>query len=280
MGQPDTAANEPVRQVQKSAAALQGRLKTLATVRAGSANAVGDLEKGIDAIGDPDTFVAALRETLEQARVLVKEGRAARSSALQSAVAGFVKEALPVHGGRETSSGWRIGPLALEQRAPEGTIRISYNQEPMTPWTPAATPADVTKLYDAALAELAKATVPESDLGAAMVRAYDHLHATGATGQRIRLESLLEEMRIALVRDAIQRRKSKDAQRYVGLQRWALLHNFDRYRAAEAAKPSLRRLMVETGTQAETEKFGVVVGGLNPDRDYSRLCYVRVVAGA
>ena len=285
MGQSEhrSTTDDPIRQVQRAAAVLAARMKPLASVRAGSASALGDLERALDALGDPGTFTGALEDTAGQAQELVRAGRAARADNLRSAVAGFIRNAELGQSARETALGWRVGRVALELRADEGSLRASYNREPMTAWLPVHETADVERIYKDAEILLNKAEMPLEFLAPTLVAAYEdvgnHMSAAAGTPRRVKLQDVLEEVRIIRVREALRARKRKDAEAAIGMPAWSLLYNTDRYRAAAATLSPGARLMFEPGTTAEGTKFGVTLNGLEASRDYQRFCYVRRVTG-
>lgn len=271
---------EGLRAVQRTATALVGRLKALAALRPGTAQGVGDLEAALEKLGDPETFITALRDTVAQGGDLVSAAKARRGEVLRQAVSAFVRDVDGRFSVREVAAGWRVGPVALEIQPQEARVRALYNDEVVVPWTVVAGVDDVAAVHAKAMQQLESVGIPEDRLIAVINEAYDAVLARAGrpAPHHLRLDEVLGETRLVLAREALSSRRQKDAEGAIRLPLWALLYAFDRFRAASATQASASRLLVETGTVREGEKFGVILNGLDAGRDYQRFCYVQRVS--
>ena len=267
-----TGASPP--QIRRSAAELQKRLRPLASLRKKGAAALVELEAAIATLGDPEVFSRALTTTVEQAKTELRRGREQRGRQFNRAIAQFIRTT--DHPTRETAVGWRVGPVELEQRAEDGLLRARYNRETVVDWKPVGDTADVALLVNDAETLLVKRSIPVEDSSSVFLDAFGRLSVVADAGEReprIAIRDLLMEVAIVLVRRALRARRIADARAAVEIPRWALLHSVDVYRANSGRFSD--RLTFETGGQRETAKIGVVLNGLDPNRQYESFCYVR-----
>jgi hypothetical protein len=272
---------EAIRQVQRTAAALTAKLRSLANLPREQTKAERSLDGALANLGDISVFSAALAELADQAGAIAKNGHARRAERTRAAVSTFVRASEPSHGAREGANGWRVGRLAIEIRLDDGLARLAYNREPLGSWQPIGQPADLERMFAAGEKQLGSAEIPPDALAETFIEAYDYLASkafkAATTSKRIRLIDLLDEIRVVRARNLMRAKRRKDADAAISLPVWALLYNADLYRAQAGELPPALRLVFETGSQNETEKYGVTLNGLEPTRDYQRFCFVRRV---
>lgn len=267
---PDPA--EAIAQVRRTAAAVLARVKPLASVKGKGGGAVASLQRAIDALGDPSTVADALAAAVTQARDIVDTANRRRAAAFGTAMSEYLRGSGADT--RETAVGWRVGPLELEERSEDGSLRARYNREIVMDWAPIREASDVGDLVQQAQELLRKAEVPEDKLAPVFSDAFRHASHQAGDG-RVVLRDFLSELRVALVRAALQAKRRADARAALDLPPAALLYNTDRYRAMSSRLPPGERLRFETGGQRETQRIGVVLNGLDPARQYESYCYVR-----
>ncbi len=273
---PQLSSESAIPQIRRAAAALVSRLKPLASLRAKGGAAHRELEKAIEALGDPATFANAFRETAEQAIGEARRARAGRATAFNKALAQFARTRSDREI-RETAVGWRVGAIELERRSEDASLRARYNREPMTQWTPVNDAADVEELVRIAEKAMSDQQIADQDLGSVFTEAWDGVVHSGSAhpAERVAIRELLSEVRVVLFRRAIKGKKRSSARAAADMPAWALLYNADRYRSQIAAMAPEHRIRFETGGQKETARIGVVLNGLDPNRQYESYCYVR-----
>jgi hypothetical protein len=87
------------------------------------------------------------------------------------------------------------------------------------------------------------------------------------------LVDFYRQLRLTLVRRDLGQRPDKKLS-YVEFPQWAFLYNLDRYRSLSSNIPRETRLVVQTGSQQETQRFGMITDGLDARQDYKVVCYV------
>jgi hypothetical protein len=275
---------EEIQLVQRAASGLAARLKPLASMRWNSADAPAKLAIALQKLGDPATFNQALTDTVAQGQEVVRKARARRSAAAGSAVAGFIQD-VGRDAARETAHGWRVGLVELEVSADEGQVKALYDRAVVVGSAPVSSVDHVREVHSRATQALKAAELPDDVLVEVFDEAFEYLSSRRDPGMnlarsRVELQGLLREVRIVLVRRALQARRLKEATAALSMPPAALLYNADRYRAVSASIDASRRLVFEYGSQKETSRIGVTLNGLDPFRDYERFCYVERAKGA
>jgi hypothetical protein len=269
---PNSDPAEAIAQVRRTASAVLTRVKPLASVKGKGGGAVASLERAIEALGDPATVADALAAAVTQAKDIVDAANNRRAAAFGAAMSEYLRGL--GSNSRETAVGWRVGLLELEKRSEDGSLRACYNRAVVVDWAPIREASDVGEFVQRAEELLRKAEVPEDRLGPVFSDAFRHASQQAKDG-RVVLRDFLSELRVALVRDALQGKRRADARSALDLPPAALLYNTDRYRAMSSRLPADERLRFETGGQRETQRIGVVLNGLDPARHYESYCYVR-----
>jgi hypothetical protein len=183
---------------------------------------------------------------------------------------------------RETSNGWRIGPLMLETKPALAQARFLYNRQTLTDWTDIRDENKLVELEQQA-SELLKLVELEGDeltewvwicFKKAIIERYESIE-----GQRCLIQDVYLEFEARMKRDTAWRKKlgTMTKERY---PMWAFLYNLDRYRTLGTKVPASRRLMLQTGSQQEVSQgLGVTVGGLVTEDDYKTMCYLIRLGG-
>jgi hypothetical protein len=171
---------------------------------------------------------------------------------------------------REGERSWRLDALELKLDREQLRARVLYNQEEVLPWTPIDGVRALEELLTRGRRELERVTLDDSLLIDVFWRAFDALCARQARAGRLKpelvpLPDFQREVRVELVRMELTGGPGAPARRITrtDMPQWAFLHNLDRYRRLGGTVPSERRLALQTGGQAESREYAMVVNGLD-----------------
>ena len=263
-----------VRASQKEFRALAKPLERVLDADLKSAEGIVELEKALRAI--PDDLADKVLEARDAAISAIDSERTERANAMKRARASFI-EGLRRDGiaMREIDAeNWRVGRLQLEFDTANATIAIRYNEDKISGDLQVADEHDIERHVTDANKLLDDSVLPTDVLVKAMSDAYEFLQAqSGSADGKVKLKDLHAELRVAALRVALGKRPgSKIAPRAMPV--WAYLHNLDQYRALGSQVPAQARVGFVTGSQSETARFGMTLGGLQPDQAYRRYCYI------
>jgi hypothetical protein len=269
---------EAQKEFHKELAKLIKPLSTLVEAKPGDANFPELTVKAFTTINQGTELTSAIASLGGRFLPLFEEAMAAHTQSFkrhESAYLRGVRERGIFF--RETSQGWRVGPLQLETKPTLTQIRILYNREPLTGWITVVGEDSFIQLEREANNLLQLVQLSDEQLfdwmwvsfKKATVERYEHWE-----GNRCLIQDMAEEFGAKARKDSVWRKKlgglAKD--RY---PLWAFLYNLDRYRLLGAKVPAGRRLALQTGSQQEVSKgLGVTIGGLIPEEDYKIMCYL------
>jgi hypothetical protein len=179
------------------------------------------------------------------------------------------------------AEGWRIDELEIRTRPDTSEVGLFYNRAPVGDWLGVSSADELEKAYLAAISDLRRHDVPAESLTEALWDAYRYLAvATRRSTALVQIRDLHREIRAALVRHELGKKVDKSV-KLAEMPYWAFLHNLDCYRDFSAAMPQEKRLVFQTGSQADTRRIGVTLNGLRANEEYKSFCYVEpAVRGA
>jgi len=241
-----------------------------------------ELEKALKKLPTPVALSSAVTELKERVSHLLKSERAARTERFSRIEAEFIRSLRGQNMAlREYDSSWRIGPLEMEIQRAQARVRFSYNQQPMTGWTPVKEAQDLEKLQKRALASLDRYAIDPKELVGLCFAAHAHLTRRRSDLSLVDESGLvpildfLREFRIQLVRSEMAGAKPDKKLQSAEFPLWALLYNLDRYRDLGSGVPKEKRIGFQTGSQREQATGrGVLLNGLRPDLDHQAYCFV------
>lgn len=176
---------------------------------------------------------------------------------------------------------FRVGCLEIETQPEKGNIRILFNKNTIFPWTPVREMNDIESSVQASHAKLKEVEVSLDEFSRMLFYAYQKVRAKQEKERKpnpgfVMLKSLHSEILVELFKLQLKGKKSLNVKmKDIFFPDWAFLYNLDLYRAKLSQIPEEKRLLFETGSQAETEKYGVVLNGLSAQSEYKKFCYIR-----
>jgi hypothetical protein len=179
------------------------------------------------------------------------------------------------------AEGWRIDELEIRTRPDASEVAILYNRAPIGDWLGVSSANELETAYLAATSDLRRHDLPQESLIEALWDAYRYLALTGRRPTAsVPIRDLHREIRAALVRHEIGKKVDR-SMKVTEMPYWAFLHNLDRYRDLAGAVPHEKRLVFQTGSQADTKRIGITLNGLRANEEYKSYCYVEpAVRGA
>jgi len=176
---------------------------------------------------------------------------------------------------------FRVGCLEIETQPEKGNIRILFNKNTILPWTPVREMNDIESSIQAAHAKLKEMEVPLDEFSRMLHYAYHKVRARQEKERKpnpdyVMLKPLHSEILVELFKRQLKGKKNLNVKmKDIFFPDWAFLYNLDLYRAKLSQIPEEKRLLFETGSQSETEKYGVVLNGLTAQSEYKKFCYLR-----
>jgi len=267
---------ENFKQLQNELKSIIQKLNTFNKVNLNKAESFTEIERIIKSLPSSETSGRAIGEWQKKARIEVDKAKQARKNKFRGILAGFIKgqqaKRVPT---REFGQSWRVGPLAVQLRSEFAQIQIAYNNEVVIKWSSLSQTDDILKIYEAALKKLEETTLPLNKQVEVFWSAYDYLRWQQTRNnvshpELVPLKNFYLETKVALTRFNLHKK--------VTLQKeyplWAFLYNLDIYHSKIAETPPKNRLGLQTGSQDQSRKMGIVTNGLNPLQDYRTYCYI------
>jgi hypothetical protein len=261
--------------VRKKAKQLSEKLGRIAKIKGGHLKDAEQLELALHQLPPADAYEAATEEIREQAQAWIAEVRRDQVRSFNSHLSEYLQKVRD--GGeqmRETAKGWRVGLLELEVSPESGRARALYSREEVVGWRDVRLAGDFERLARDARQKLAKAEINERTLPDVMWQAYDARRPSGGRSSRVKLTDFFEELRVVLVRGEVKGSPHKKL-RFAEFPRWAALYNMDRYLAIASSVSEEKRLVPETGSQADIQRgLGWLLNGLDPAGHTMNYCYI------
>lgn len=238
------------------------------------------LTKALNSLPSGEIFSKVIEELKTKSNNILKEAQTIRSQSFKRIEAEYIRR-VKENGKvvRESSNGWRVGPVELQLKPEMSQIRILYNREILLNWLPVSSAEDIFKAEEKALSILGKVTIPDGDLVLVCWEAFDQARkrqSTKTNANLVLLSDFYKEFRIALVRLFFERKSPTSKIDWASdVPKWAFLFNLDRFRALGSIVPTEKRIGLQTGSQQEVSQGkGMVLNGLDPLQDYKMMCYV------
>lgn len=275
---PGVATPEAIKQIRADARRLIKVLDAFATVKPGRADTLDVLAAALKKLPSADEIRADVSALESKVKAVMEAIRAERQEGFGRSVAAFVRTARGEGKSvRETSSGWRIGPLNVELDQPQAQARVLYNHEVVIKWSPVSAPEDLSDLEAQALKALEGKAIPDAALVDVMHKAFRNAPSRKASGSIVPVEEFLMQLRLELFAHQLAGkpdRRLPASALAADMPQWAFLYNIDRYRA-RPSQPGSPRLGFQTCAMREAQEGkGVTVNGMDAADDYRSICYV------
>lgn len=257
---------------------LTGPLQNVTIVKLGTAETLEKLDLALTRLPSGDAFGQKIDELRKKAREVVAKARRERIQNFRQIETNFLKSIRDqCQSFREQANGWRIGPLELQVRPEQAQCRWLFDREVIAEWSSISSLETLQRSMTKSIEILNKAALPESVLKDIFWEAYQEcvrLQQGGkANPELIPLPKFYRQLRLTLVgRDLAQRPDKKLS--HAEFPKWMFLYNLDLYRRLSPSLFINKRLVFQTGSQQETESFGMVTNGLDPSEDYKKVCYI------
>jgi len=176
---------------------------------------------------------------------------------------------------------FRVGWFEMETQPATATIQISFDKNVILPWRPVQNLEDIESCFQECTKKLKDTEIPLDNFSTMLYQGYRRLRAKQEKERKpnpqfVLLRTLHEEILIELFRLQVKGKKNLNAKfKEIFFPEWAFQYNLERYRSQMSEIPEEQRLLFETGSQADTERFGIVLNGLSAQSDYKKFCYIR-----
>jgi hypothetical protein len=176
---------------------------------------------------------------------------------------------------------FRVGWFEMETQPVNGTIRILFDKNVILPWRPVHNLGEIESCFQECTNQLKDVEIPIDKFSNMLYQCYQRLRTEQEKKRKpnsrfVLLKSIHEEMLIELFRTQVKGKKNLNVKfKDIFFPEWAYQYNLERYRSQMSEIPDEKRLLFETGSQADTEKFGIVLNGLSAQSDYKKFCYIR-----
>lgn len=176
---------------------------------------------------------------------------------------------------------FRVGCFEMETQPATATIRISFDKNIILPWRPVQNLGDIESCFQECTKKLKATEIPLDNFSTMLYQGYRRLRSKQEKERKpnpqfVLLRNLHEEILIELFRLQVKGKKNLNVKfKEIFFPEWAFQYNLERYRSQMSEIPKEKRLLFETGSQADTERFGIVLNGLSAQSDYKKFCYVR-----
>lgn len=258
---------------------LLAPLQAIANIQAGVPDSLDKLEAALARLPAGDLLGQAVEDLRSRAQETLTRARHQRIADFKRYQAEFIERARQANEDvREAADGWRVGMFEVLGRPEKASGQLRYDREVVVDWFSVADANAFSQAIRRAQESARKLALPESVLMESFWEAYTECRARLERTRRanpnlVPLRDLYPELRLTLVRRDLRQKPDKKIN-FVEFPRWAFLYNLDLYRRISSGLPAGKRLTLQTGSQQETEKFGVVINGLNALQDYQKVCYI------
>jgi hypothetical protein len=257
-----------LRAIQQDARLVTKFVNSLTRLKPGSPDVLDRLDKVMRSLPRPEALSETIQSIWRRAERLASDGRRLRLERFGRIEAEFIRDVKRSGSTfRELDDAWRVDELELRLRRGQAQVEVRYNREILIPWTSVGATRHLDDLVARAKAKLTEGALDERALIDCFWRAYK---ARAGSKTRLPLPDFFRSVQDLLVED----RRESGADAKPRLPKWAFLHNLDHYRKVGSTIPQDRRLTVETGSQLESSRIGMVLGGLDVGQDYKVYCYV------
>jgi hypothetical protein len=203
----------------------------------------------------------------------IKEMQKTRVESYKKVISKFVNTAMENNSYvKQSYNGWRIDQFEYVIKEEIAKISIQYNKEIIIPWTSIGSSETLDQLKNKALGLLKKYEIEFDDIINAFREA---IRETNRRRKQTNLSSesplpildFIREFRVALIRNQLTVNFNKKL-KYADLPGWAILYNFDRYKANITQVPEDIRFIFSVSNQGTQQKGeAILLGGLDK-KDY------------
>jgi hypothetical protein len=175
----------------------------------------------------------------------------------------------------------RVQIFEIEFKPETAQIRILFNKLIIIDWNNINSSDSFHKYENNAMKMIKSIEISDKQLPIIIKNAYNRLYKRKRMEDKIHpnlvlLKALHREMIKELFFQQLSQRKSYNIRfPEVYLPDWAFVYNLDKYRTLIPTLDPEYQLSFETGSQAQTENFGIVLNGLNPNQELKKFCYIR-----
>lgn len=169
----------------------------------------------------------------------------------------------------------RTGILMMEASPDRVSARVLYNDAPIVDWSIVTSVKDYIDLEAEAKTKIEKYALPEDAFIVAFHSAVNELSLRGKSDTKlVKLQNVYPEIIVQKVRQSIMHSKGRGRIAPLEYPYFAFLFNLDKFKTDSSSLPQEKQLTFYTGSQVETESFGVTLNGLDPEQPYKRFCFV------
>ncbi|MCC4766556.1 hypothetical protein FXW07_07980 [Methanosarcina sp. DH1] len=172
----------------------------------------------------------------------------------------------------------RVGVLEVQTNPKDYSVSFFFNKQILMSGKKIRSEDGIIKYEQECLEMLKKAEIPEKDIENIFYNAYGS--ALRAKKKKstynhnfVPIIQFYKNIQIELFKNQLENKKP-GSNISIEFPVWALLYNLDIYRKMKNISDE-KRIFFETGNQAETQKNGVVLNGLDPHSNYKMFCYIR-----
>lgn len=179
---------------------------------------------------------------------------------------------------RDFQKAWRLGPLKMELKPDQASVRFLYNDQILCGWTAITSSSDIDKLCGYALKQLEDHAIPNELLvelleAAIEMAKFQMKPSPASESTHVPIKEFFFETEMMLIR---RNKLHKGKYKVQNLPLWAFLYNVDRYRSMLKDLPIEKRLQFDHGSQQEIGKgMGLTLNGLDASEDYKTFCFVK-----
>lgn len=171
----------------------------------------------------------------------------------------------------------RVGVLEIQSNPKEFFVKFLFNKQVLMSGKNIRSMDEIKKHEEECLGMLKKTEIPEKDIENIFYNAYKSALAAKKKEKSnnqnfVPIVQFYKYVQIELFKNQLENKKP-GSNISIEFPVWALLYNLDLYRKMKSIDE--KRIFFETGNQAETQKSGVVLNGLDPHSDYKMFCYIR-----
>jgi hypothetical protein len=175
----------------------------------------------------------------------------------------------------------RINAIEIRADHQTGQVSVFFNKSKLLSGREIWSPDDIEAMFKEAEGMLKERSIPEEELPGLVMNSYRTLRIMQeyqkiSNANLVPLHLVHGEFILEMVRKQLKGKSGFDKKiTEVFLPEWAFLYNIERYRQLLPKLPEEQKVTFVTGSQAQTEKYGMILNGLNPQLDYKKFCFIQ-----
>lgn len=243
-------------------------------------DSIEKLEKYIQKIPEPSDLNLYFEDLKKEIQTHVVEAKRVRSNNFRKAFNDYInwiqEEKRPYR--IMDKNIMRVGVLEVQTNPKDYSVRFLFNKQVLMSGKKIRSADEIKKYEQECLEMLKKAEIPEKDIENIFYNAYRSILRAKRKENTynhnfVPISQFYKDVQIELFKNQLENKKP-GSNISIEFPVWALLYNLDLYRKMKNTSDE-KRIFFETGNQAETQKNGVVLNGLDPHSDYKMFCYIR-----